>query len=76
MSPDSTGPSSALSAVAGSAVLTAGFSGTEEAEGLVTAVAIGAGLIFILMALLRLGWISQFISRAVITGFLFERQLT
>ena len=67
----STGPSSALSAVAGSAVLTAGFSGTEEAEGLVTAVAIGAGLIFILMALLRLGWISQFISRAVITGFLF-----
>jgi sulfate permease, SulP family len=67
----STGPSSALSAVAGSAVLTAGFSGTEEAEALVAAVAIGAGLIFILMSLLRLGWISQFISRAVITGFLF-----
>jgi SulP family sulfate permease len=67
----STGPSSALSAVAGSAVITAGFTGTEGAESLVAAVAIGAGLIFILMSLLRMGWISQFISRAVITGFLF-----
>jgi MFS superfamily sulfate permease-like transporter len=67
----STGPSSALAAVAGSAVITAGLTGTEGAEGIVAAIAIGAGLIFILMSLLRLGWISQFISRAVITGFLF-----
>ncbi len=67
----STGPSSGLSAVAGGAVVAAGLSGVEQAEALVAAIAIGAGLIFLLMSLLRLGWIAQFISRAVITGFLF-----
>src|SRR5213592_3757500 len=42
----STGPSSALAAVAGGAVL------------------------FLLLALLRLGWVAHFLSRAVVTGFL------
>ncbi len=66
----STGPSSALAAVAGSAVIAASISG-EDAEALVAAIAVGAGLVFFLMSLLRMGWISQFISKAVVTGFLF-----
>ena len=67
----STGPSSALAAVAGSAVLAAGISNEPDAAAIVAAIALGAGLIFVLLSVLKMGWISQFISRAVITGFLF-----
>ena len=35
------------------------------------AIAIATGALFLLMSILRLGWISQFLSKAVITGFLF-----
>ncbi len=65
-----TGPSSALAAVAGSAVLLAGVP-EEDAVALVAAIAIATGLLFLLLAILRMGWISQFLSKAVITGFLF-----
>jgi SulP family sulfate permease len=67
----STGPSSGLAAVAGSAVLAASLASVAEAATLVAAIALCAGLIFVVMSMLRMGWISQFISKAVITGFLF-----
>ena len=67
----STGPSSALAAVAASAVLAAGLSGTDETLALVAAITFVTGILFLLVALLRMGWISQFLSKAVITGFLF-----
>jgi high affinity sulfate transporter 1 len=67
----STGPSSALAAVAGSTVLAAGVATEADTVALVAAVALGAGVLFGLLAILKMGWISQFISRAVITGFLF-----
>jgi high affinity sulfate transporter 1 len=67
----STGPSSALAAVAGSAVLLTGLSGDEEAVALVAAITLVTGILFLLLALFRMGWISQFLSKAVITGFLF-----
>jgi high affinity sulfate transporter 1 len=67
----STGPSSALAAVAGSAVLLTGVSGDEDAVALVAAITLVTGILFLLLALLRMGWISQFLSKAVITGFLF-----
>jgi sulfate permease, SulP family len=67
----STGPSSALAAVAGSAVLATGISSEPDAAAIVAAIAVGAGLLFILLSVLQMGWIAQFISRAVITGFLF-----
>ena len=34
------------------------------------AIAIATGLLFLAMALLRMGWISRFLSKAVVTGFL------
>jgi SulP family sulfate permease len=67
----STGPSSALAAVAGSAVLVTGVSGDEDTVALVAAITFVTGLLFLLLALFRMGWISQFLSKAVITGFLF-----
>ena len=67
-----TGPSSALAAVAAGALITAGISaGGEEAVEMVTAITLVSGLLFLLLAVLRMGWISQFLSKPVITGFLF-----
>ncbi len=66
----STGPSSALAAVAGSAVILASVTG-EDAVALVAAITILTGILFLLLAIFRMGWISQFLSKAVITGFLF-----
>ena len=66
----STGPSSALAAVAGSAVLLTGTTGTDAVT-LVAAITLLTGVLFVLLAVLRMGWISHFLSKAVITGFLF-----
>jgi SulP family sulfate permease len=65
----STGPSSSLAAVAGGAVLVTGLAGQEAAQ-LVAAITLVTGVLFLLLALLRMGWIAQFLSKAVITGFL------
>ena len=65
----STGPSSSLAAVAGGAVLANSLGGQEAAQ-LVAAITIATGVLFLLMALFKMGWIAQFLSKAVITGFL------
>jgi len=65
----STGPSSSLAAVAGGAVLVTGLGGQQAAQ-LVAAITLATGLLFLLLALLRMGWVAQFLSKAVITGFL------
>ena len=65
----STGPSSSLAAVAGGAVLVTGVGGQDAAQ-LVAAITLVTGLLFLLLAFFRLGWVAQFLSKAVITGFL------
>src|SRR4051794_10713692 len=65
----STGPSSGLAAIAGGAVLATGLTGGQAAE-LVAAITLVTGLLFLVMWALRLGRISQFLSKAVVTGFL------
>ena len=65
----STGPSSSLAAVAGGAVLANNLGGDDAAQ-LVAAITIVTGVLFLLLALLKMGWIAQFLSKAVITGFL------
>jgi SulP family sulfate permease len=65
----STGPSSSLAAVAGGAVAVTSLGGEQAAE-LVAAIALATGLLFLLLALLRMGWIASFLSKAVVTGFL------
>jgi len=69
----STGPSSSLAAVAGGAVLVVGVEGPQAAE-LVAAITLVTGALFLLLAVLRLGWIARFLSRAVVTGFRQFRQ--
>jgi high affinity sulfate transporter 1 len=65
----STGPSSSLAAVAGGAVLVTGVGGAQAAQ-LVAAITLVAGVLFLLLAIFRMGWIARFLSRPVITGFL------
>jgi high affinity sulfate transporter 1 len=65
----STGPSSSLAAVAGGAVIATNLGGADAAA-LVAAITLATGILFLLFAAFRLGWIAQFLSKAVITGFL------
>src|SRR3954469_22143682 len=52
----STGPSSSLAAVAGGAVAAAGLGGDDAAQ-LVAAITIVTGVMFLLLAVFKLGWI-------------------
>lgn len=67
----STGPSSGLAAVAASAVVAANITGTEDVASFVATITLASGVLFLLLAVFRMGWIAQFLSRAVVTGFLF-----
>ena len=67
----SVGPSSGLAAVAASAVLAAGLTSQQEVASFVAGITLASGVLFLLLAVLRMGWIAQFLSRAVVTGFLF-----
>ncbi len=67
----STGPSSGLAAVAASAVAVAGITGLHNVASFVALITLVSGVLFLLLAVLKMGWIAQFLSRAVVTGFLF-----
>ncbi len=67
----SMGPSSGLAAVAASAVLAAGITGEQDIASFVAGITLASGLLFLLLAVFKMGWVAQFLSRAVVTGFLF-----
>ena len=67
----STGPSSGLAAVAASAVVVAGVTGIQDVASFVAMITLVSGVLFLVLAVLKMGWIAQFLSRAVVTGFLF-----
>ena len=65
------GPGSSTAAVLGAAVVLFASPGSDEAVAVAVTVVFVAGLLFVLMSLLKLGWISQFLSMSVLTGFVF-----
>ena len=65
------GPSSSTAAVLGAAVLAVASAGSDEAVAVAAAIVFVAGLLFIIMSLLKMGWISQFLAASVLTGFTF-----
>jgi SulP family sulfate permease len=67
----SMGPSSGLAAVAASAVIAAGLTDEQEIASFVAGITLASGALFLILAVLMMGWIAQFLSRAVVTGFLF-----
>ncbi len=71
----SMGPSSGLAAVAASAVVAAAVTGEKDVASFVAGITLASGVLFLLLAVLRMGWIAQFLSRAVVTGFLFGAAL-
>ena len=66
-----TGPAAPIAAIAGAAVLAVADRGSPEAVQLVAAIALLAGVLYITFALLKMGWISNFLSASVLTGFVF-----
>jgi high affinity sulfate transporter 1 len=71
----SMGPSSGLAAVAASAVLAAGITDENDVATFVAGITLASGVLFLALAVLKMGWIAQFLSRAVVTGFLFGAAL-
>ncbi len=67
----SMGPSSGLAAVAASAVATAGLTSQGDVASFVAGLTLASGFLFLVLAVLKMGWVAQFLSRAVVTGFLF-----
>ncbi len=67
----SMGPSSGLAAVAASAVIASGVTNEADVASFVAGITLASGILFLVLAVLKMGWIAQFLSRAVVTGFLF-----
>src|SRR5262249_48834270 len=56
---------------AASAVVVAGITAPGDVASFVALITLISGLVFLVLAVLQMGWIAQFLSRAVVTGFLF-----
>ena len=66
-----TGPSAAIAAVSASVISLWATAGTNEWIAYTATLAVFAGLVYILLGMLRMGWISHFLSGAVLGGFVF-----
>ena len=65
------GPSSSTAAVLGAAVLGVASAGSDEAIAMAAAIVLVSGLLYIIMYVLKMGWVSEFLSSSVLTGFTF-----
>jgi high affinity sulfate transporter 1 len=66
-----TGPSSTIAAVTGAAVLSVAKAGSSEAIALVAAITMLAGLLYVILFILKMGWVSNFLAESVLVGFVF-----
>ena len=66
-----TGPSSTIAAVTGAAVLSVAKAGSSEAIALVAAITMLAGILYIILSILKMGWVSNFLAESVLVGFVF-----
>src|SRR6187455_1806442 len=58
----SMGPSSGLAAVAASAVAAAGITQPADVAAFVAGLTLASGVLFLVLAVLRMGWLAQFLS--------------
>ncbi len=66
------GPSAAVCAVSAAAItpiVGAAALGTDKAVGVTAALALATAVVYVLLGLLRMGWVSTFLSKAVMAGF-------
>jgi sulfate permease, SulP family len=66
-----TGPSAAIAAVSGSAVALWAAAGSAEWVSLTATLAVSAGVVYVLLGAIRMGWLANFLSGAVLAGFTF-----
>ncbi len=60
-----------VAAITGAAVLAVTSRGSLEAVQLVAAISVLAGTLYLIFSFLKMGWISNFLSESVLTGFVF-----
>ena len=70
------GPASTVAIVSGSLVADIARDNPEDAVAITSALAIVAGLVLALTGLLRVAWLAEFLSKPIVTGFVFGLTLT
>jgi len=63
------GPVSTVSVLSGSFLATFGVAGTAQAASYTAALALGSGLVLIAAGFLGIGWVAEFLSKPIVTGF-------
>lgn len=66
-----TGPSAAIAAVSASVIALWATSGSTEWIAYTATLALTAGMVYLLLGWLKMGWVSHFLSGAVLGGFVF-----
>ena len=63
------GPVSTVSVLSGSFLATFGVAGTAQAASYTAALALGSGLVLVAAGFARVGWMAEFLSKPIVTGF-------
>lgn len=70
------GPASTVAIVSGSLVADISRDNPEDVVAITAALAVASGVVLIATGLLRVAWIAEFLSRPIVTGFVFGLTLT
>ena len=70
------GPASTVAIVSGSIVADITRGDPADAVRVTAALAIATGLVLLVFGLLRIGWVAEFLSKPIVTGFVFGLTLT
>jgi high affinity sulfate transporter 1 len=65
------GPVSTVSVLSGSLVASRAPESEAEAVAYTIALALGAGVVLVVLGLLKVGWVAEFLSKPIVTGFVF-----
>jgi sulfate permease, SulP family len=65
------GPVSTVSVLSGTLIVTLGPRDVNEAVTYASAIALAAGVVLVIAGLLRIGWVAEFLSKPIVTGFVF-----
>jgi SulP family sulfate permease len=70
------GPASTVAIVSGSLVADISHDNPEDAVAITAALAVVAGIVLIATGMLRISWVAEFLSKPIVTGFVFGLTLT